>query len=69
MADPEERLKGMIGETGKVSPAYGGYDIKVSKPTLFPWYDVISELIKIGQDVWISKKEGKIHIVSEHRIK
>jgi hypothetical protein len=63
--DPETRLKKMVKETGEVQSVYGGFEITVTKPNLFPWYRVIHELVEIGQNVWMSKKEGRIHIRSE----
>jgi hypothetical protein len=66
--DPEERLKKIVGDKAEVSPVYGGFEIKVLKPTLFPWHKVFKQLIEIGQEIWVSRKEGKIHITSEPRI-
>ena len=63
--DPEERLKKMVKDTGKVNSVYGGFEIGVSKPTLFPWPKVFNLLTEIGQEVWINKREGKIYITSE----
>jgi hypothetical protein len=42
MMDLEERLKKMVQDAGKVNPVYGGYEIRISKPTLFPWYKMFS---------------------------
>jgi hypothetical protein len=66
--DPEEQLKKIVNDAGEVGPVYGGFEIKVSKPTLFPWYRVIRLLIGIGQKIWVSEKEGKIHITSEPKV-
>jgi hypothetical protein len=66
--DPLEELKKIAGETGTVSSVYGGFKVRVLKPRQFPWYKLIGELIKMGQRVWVEKKEGKIHITSEPRI-
>jgi hypothetical protein len=63
--DPETRLKKMVKETGKVQSVYGGYEITVTKPNLFPWHKVIRELLEIGQEVWVNKKEGKLRIRTE----
>jgi hypothetical protein len=65
MMDPVERLKEMVSDTGDVSPVYGGLEIRVVKPTLFPWYKVINELLGIGQEIWIAQKQGRICIVSQ----
>jgi len=65
--DPEERLKKIVKDTGEVNYVYGGFEIKVSKPNLFPWEKVFKQLIEIGQEVWINKEEGKINITSKPR--
>jgi len=66
--DPEEQLKKTVKDTGEVIPIYGGYEIKVLKPTLFPWYNVIKLLIETGHEIWVTEKEGKICIASEPRV-
>ena len=66
--DPEERLKKIVKDTGKVNYVYGGFEIKVSKPDLFPWYKVFNQLIEIGQEVWINKIEDRINITSKPRV-
>ena len=68
MKEPTEELRKIVKDTGKVDPVYGGFEIQVIKPRLFPWHRVISQLIEIGQKVWVEKKEGKIYIVSEPNI-
>ena len=66
--DPEERLKKIMKDTGEVNYVYGGFEIKVSKPNLFPWNKVLNQLIEIGQEVWINKMEGTINIASKPRV-
>jgi len=66
--DVEERLRKLAGDTGEVNSVYGGFEIRVLKPNLFPWYGVINLLIEIGQEIWIDKKEGKICIASEPEV-
>jgi hypothetical protein len=63
--DVEDRLKEAVKGTGEVNSEYGGFEIRVLKPNLFPWYKVVKELIEIGQEIWIDEKEGKISITSE----
>jgi hypothetical protein len=63
--DVEERLKEAVKDTGKVNSEYGGFEIRVLKPNLFPWYKVLKALIEIGQEIWVDDKEGKIVITSE----
>lgn len=66
--DAVERLKDMVGDTGDVNSVYGGFEIRIVKPTLFPWYKVFNQLIEIGQEVWISKIEGKMSIISKPKV-
>ena len=66
--DAVERLKDMVEDTGDVNSVYGGFEIRIVKPTLFPWYKVFNQLIEIGQEVWISKIEGKMSIISNPKI-
>lgn len=40
--DPEERLKKLLRDTGEVNAVYGGFEIKVLKPTLFPYHKVFN---------------------------
>jgi len=66
--DLEEQLKKMVKDTGAVNSTYGGFEIRVSKPTLFPWYKIFNRLIDIDQEVWVNKMEGKINITSKPRV-
>jgi hypothetical protein len=66
--DALERLRNIAEETGKIRSVYGGFEVKVLKPTLFPWYNVLNYLLEIGQEVWVRKSEGKIEITSEPKI-
>ena len=66
--DPEERLRRIVKDTGEVDCVLGGFEIKILKPALFPWYKTMNQLIEIGQNVWVSKKEGKIYITSEPKL-
>ena len=65
--DPEEQLKRIVKDTGEVNSVYGGFEIKVSKPALFPWDKIFNQLIDIDQEVWLNKVEGKINITSKPR--
>ena len=63
-----EKLKQMessLKRIGIASWLLGGFKIRVINPALFPWHQVIDHLIEIGQEVWIYKKEDKIHISSK----
>jgi len=66
--NPEERLKKIVKDAGEVNYVYSGFEIHISKPTAFPWYKVFNQLIEIGQEVWISKTEGKMAIHSKPKI-
>ena len=66
--DAVERLKDMVEDTGDVNSVYGGFEIRIVKPTLFPWHKVFNQLIEIGQEVWISKIEGKMSIISKPKV-
>ena len=63
--DPEERLKTIILKTGEVAPVLGGFKIRVINPALFPWHQVIDQLIENGQQVWINKTGGQLYVNSK----
>jgi hypothetical protein len=67
--DQEERLKKIVKDTGEVNSVYGGFEIRVFKQALFPWYKIFNQLIDIDQEVWINKVEGKINIISKPRVR
>jgi len=66
--DVGDRLKKIVKDTGEVSSVYGGFEIRVLKPNIFPWYKTIKQLIDIGQETWVNEKEGKICITSEPKV-
>ena len=66
--DPQNEVIKIVGNTGEVAPEYGGYEIKVVKPDLFPWHAVFDVLIEAGQEVWITKKDGTITIHTEPKV-
>jgi hypothetical protein len=68
MVDPVEQLRKMVKDTGEIDSIYGGFEIKVSKPTRFPWYNILNLLIEIGHEIWVSKKGDKIHITSKPKV-
>lgn len=61
-------LKKKIGNTAYVVEDYGGYEITVIDSNLFPWNDVFSLLLDSGFQVWISKKESHIKIMSKPEV-
>ncbi|MEM3088819.1 MAG: hypothetical protein QXP20_06875, partial [Candidatus Bathyarchaeia archaeon] len=56
LLDLESKLKDIIGEAGKVSPEYGGYEIIVLNPSNFPWCNVLTLLLDNSLEVWVTKK-------------
>jgi hypothetical protein len=68
IVDLETKLKKIVKDTGKVNSVYGGFEILIAKPALFPWYRVFNLLTDIDQEVWINKREGKICITTEPRV-
>jgi hypothetical protein len=66
--DVGERLKKIVKDTGEVTSVYGGFEIRVLKPNIFPWYKIIKRLIDIGQETWVNEEEGKICITSEPKV-
>jgi hypothetical protein len=46
--DVEERLKKIVKDSGEVTSVYGGFEIRVLKPNIFPWYKIIKRLMDIG---------------------
>ncbi len=67
--NPEERLKKLMRDTGEVNAVYGGFEIKVFKPTLFSWHKVFNQLIEIDQNIWVNRREGRLYITSEPKIR
>ena len=65
MKDPEARLDKIVSESSEVISVYGGFKIRVINPSLFPWYQVFDQLIKIGQEVWINKTGGQLYVNSK----
>jgi hypothetical protein len=62
----ESALEQIVGDTGKVNPVLGGYEVDVLDPSRFPWSDVFRLLVVETQlEVWISKKDGGLTVVCE----
>ena len=64
--DLEKRLKKIVLKTGEVNSVLGGFKIRVINPPLFPWYQVIDQLIEHGQEVW---GWHYIHFISKYNIR
>ena len=63
-----ERLRIKIGNTGKLSEDYGGYEIIVTDPQNFPWNDVFEMLVDSGFQIWIDKHGSQIRIESKPEV-
>jgi hypothetical protein len=59
----EEFLNKVVGSSGKVTRVYGGYQIMILDPIVFPWADVTITMQNLGYDVWISKKDNMHFVV------
>lgn len=58
----ESLLKVVIAETGEIYPHVGGFEIKVFDPVVFPWGKVLTYLLDIPHNVWITKENGNLVI-------
>jgi hypothetical protein len=65
---PEGKLQKIVKDAGAVQAMYGGFRLRVDNPVLFPWYELLNELVETGQEIWIVKKEGRIYITSKPAI-
>jgi len=63
--DLEKRLKKIVLKTGEVNSVLGRFKIRVINPPLFPWHQVIDQLIENGQQVWINKTGGQLYVNSK----
>jgi len=63
--DPKAALDLLIDEMGQISSEYGGYIIEIYDMISFPWSAVLRTLLRIGHEVWIEERNGKIVIVSK----
>jgi len=54
MKDPIEELKKIVKDTGRINSVYGGFEIEVISPRLFPWHKLLNQLIEIGlKGTWL----------------
>ncbi len=65
---PQDKVIKIVGDTGEIIPEYGGYEIMIVKPDLFPWHAALGLLIETGQEIWITKKDGEIIIKTAPKI-
>ncbi len=63
--DVVDQVRGIVGETAKVSSAYGGLEVLVHDEAAFPWHDVMHAITDVGQDVWVTRRDGTLRIVSK----
>lgn len=61
-------MREKIGDTGKTSEDYGGYEITVTDGKKFPWNDVFETLIDSGFQVWIHKQNSHLQIISKPEV-
>jgi len=59
----EEFLNKVVGSSGKVTKVYGGYQVMILDPIIFPWADVMITMQNMGYDVWVSKKDNMYFVV------
>ncbi|MFH1560788.1 MAG: hypothetical protein ABID84_05205 [Chloroflexota bacterium] len=63
--DIQGALRSAVGTSGRVNPAYGGFDIEVNEPAEFPWGRVLELLLALQHDVWVKKRRDRLVIMSK----
>lgn len=63
--DHESRLKEIVSKSGTVTSVYGGFEILVLNPSTFRWHDVLILLTDLLDDVWVTKKDRHLVILSK----
>jgi uncharacterized protein with GYD domain len=58
-------LTRLVGSAGLVASEYGGFEITVIDRSAFPWYAVFTFLLNLRFDIWISRKEESVVILSK----
>lgn len=56
------RIEELVKGKGEVALSYGGFEITVSDPQGFPWWEIFKTLLDASFDVWVIGKEGKTTI-------
>jgi hypothetical protein len=60
--DHAEHLHYLIGETGSINEAMGGYRIKVFHTRAFPWDDVFKTLLYRDFRVYVTRHKADLYI-------
>ena len=60
--DLGEQLRFLIGETGGLNEAHGGYRIKVFHTRAFPWDEVFKALLYRDFKVYVTRHKADIYI-------
>ena len=63
-----QKLKSLVGNTGKIEEEYGGFEITVTDDENFPWKDVFLSLIDSGFQIWINKTDFHLQIMSKPEV-
>ena len=61
-ADVSEQLTYLMGDTGAINEAYGGYRIKVYHTRAFPWDEVFKLLLYRDFKVYVTRHKADIYI-------
>ena len=61
-ADLAQHLHYLIGETGSINEAMGGYRIKVFHTRAFPWDDVFKTLLYRDFRVYVTRHKADLYI-------
>lgn len=63
-----QKLKSLVGNTGKIEEEYGGFEITVLDNEKFPWDEAFSALIDSGFQIWINKTDFHLQIKSKPEV-
>jgi hypothetical protein len=60
--DLGELLSDLMGQTGKLMEALGGYRIRICHSGMFPWARVLKELLYRGFQVYVTAHKADMYI-------
>ena len=63
--DVADELRYLIGETGELQDAMGGYRIKIFHTRAFPWDDVFKTLLYRGFKVYVTNHKADLFIEAQ----
>jgi hypothetical protein len=63
--DLSDQLTWLIGDTGSLNAAMGGYRIKVFHTRAFPWDDVFKALLYRGFKVYVTNHKADLYIEAQ----